>query len=246
MTERNQSRGVEDPPGTLRVLLAKNEISTRKALETSLGFAGFDVATADDGTEALRLALDVGFDIIVVDLTLPVKNGSMVCEELRASQSRVHTPVVMLSASDQLEDRLQAFGAGADDCVTEPFEVMELIARIRAIVRRTLAPPRALARQIYKFGHLRVDTANATVWREGKRLRLSMMEYELLQFLVRHPGEVLSRQRILEEVWDSGPDVGPRAVDMHVAWLRKKIWDAPPRFRWIRSVHGEGYLFVPD
>ena len=246
MTEPNRSKGVEDPPGTLRVLLAKNEISTRKSLETSLRFAGIDVATADDGEEALRLALDVGFDVIVVDLALPVKNGLMVCEELRASQSRVHTPVVMVSASDQLEDRLQAFGAGADDCLTEPFEVMELIARIRAIVRRTLAPPRALVRQIYKFGHLRVDTANAAVWREDERLRLSMMEYELLQFLVRHPGEVLSRQRILEEVWNSGPDVGSRAVDMHIADLRKKIWDSPPRFRWIRSVHGEGYLFVPD
>ena len=243
MTGPDRSR-VDPLPVALRVLLADNEIGARKALETSLRIAGFDVAAADDGEEALRLALNAGFDIIPVRLALPVKNGLMVCEELRASQ--VHTPVVMLSARDQVEDRLEAFAAGADDYLSRPFEVMELIARIRAVLRRTLAPPGSLFAQIHEFGELRVDITNAAVWRGDERLRLSMMEYALLQFLVRHPGEILSRQRILEEVWNSSPEVGARTVDMHVAWLRKKIGDDPRTPRWIRTVHGQGYRFEPE
>ena len=243
MAGSNRSTGVDDLPAGLRVLLADSEIITRTALETSLRIANFIVAAADDGEEALRLASNGGFDIIVVDLGLPVKNGLMVCGELRASQ--VHTPVVMLSARDQVADRLDAFAAGADDYLTKPFEVLELIARIRAIVRRTLASPGSLATQVYKFGDLRVNTWNAAVWRGDERLRLSMMEYALLQFLIRHPGEVISRQRILEEVWSSDTEVGLRAVDMHVLWLRKKIGDDPSGPRWIRTVHGKGYAFVP-
>ena len=244
MTRPNRSKGVDSLPRALRVLLADNEINSRNALETNLRIAGFEVAAVDDGEEALRLALHVELDIIVLRLALPIKNGLMVCEELRASQ--VYTPVVMLSARDEVEDRLKAFAAGTDDYLTKPFEVMELIARIRAVMRRTLAPPGSVFTQIYEFGDLRVDTTNAAVWRGDERVRLSMMEYALLQFLVRHPGEVIPRQRILAEVWNSGPDVGPRAVDMHVTWLRKKIGDPPRTPRWIRTVHGEGYLFASE
>ena len=243
MTGPNRSKGVDDLPAGLRVLLADNEIITRKALETSLRVAGFDVVAADDGEETLGLALTVGFDIIVVDLALPVRDGLTVCGELRTGQ--VHTPLVMLSARDQVQDRLDAFAVGADDYLTKPFEVLELIARIRAIMRRTLAPPGSLATQVYAFGNLRVDMTNAAVWRGDERLRLSMMEYALLQFLVRHPGEVFSRRRILEEVWNADATVGHRAVDMHVLWLRKKIGDDLPRPRWIRTVHRKGYAFVP-
>ena len=237
----NRSKGVENLPGAQRVLLADNEITADKALETGLRIAGFDVVATDDGEEALRLALHAGFDMIVLDLALPVKNGLLVCEELRTSQ--VHTPIVMLSNRDQVEDRLKAFASGADDYLATPFEVMELIARIRAVMRRFLAPPGLIVAHVQEFGELRVDTANAAVWRGDERLRLSMMEYALLRFFVRYPDEVLSRQRILEECFSSSSEVGPRAADMHVNWLRKKIGDDAQRPRWIHTVHGQGYRF---
>ena len=239
----NRSKGVEDFPGILRVLLADDEIGTDKALGADLRIAGFDVATADNGEEALRLVRNVGFDILVADLALPVKSGLLVCEELRASQAQ--TAVVMLSASAHVGDKLRAFAAGADDYLTKPFEVMELIARIRAVMRRILAPPGLLFSHVHKFGDLRVDTARAAVWRGDECLRLSMMEYALLQFFIRYPNEVLSRRRILEECFKSRPGIGTRTVDMHVVYLRRKIGDDPLRPRWIRTVYGQGYSFVP-
>ena len=244
MTLPGRSERVDEPSESLRVLVADNEITTREALEAGLRFAGIIVAAADDGEEALHLALNVRFDIIVVDRALPLKNGLMVCEELRANN--VQIPVVMLSADDQVEDKLRAFSAGADDYLTKPVDVMELVARIWAVMRRTLAPPRELAARVYEFGDLRVDTNNAAVWRGDERLRLSMMEYELLQFLVRHPGEVLPRQRILEEVWNLDSKIGSRTVDMHISWLRKKIGDDWSKPRWIHTIHGKGYSFAPE
>ena len=240
VTVPNRSKGVEGFPGAVRVLLADNEIGTDRALDTVLRIAGFDVVAANDGGEALRLALNAGFDILVVEQALPVKNGLLVCQELRASQ--VHTAVVMLSARDQV---MKAFAAGADDYLTRPFEVMELIARIRAIMRRVFAPPGLLFSQVQEFGNLRVDTASAAVWRGNELLRLSMMEYALLLFFVRHPNEVFSRRGILEECFKSSPEIGIRSVDRHVAWLRKKIGDDPHTPRWIRTVRGQGYSFVP-
>lgn len=224
--------------------MVEDEVGIRVGLEASLRIAGHQVAVAADGEEALRLALQGGFDVIVLDLILPLKDGLAVCEELRASD--VGTPVVMLTARTQMEDRLQGFAAGADDYVTKPFEVMELLARISAVMRRTLALPEGVASQVHKFGNLRVDTANAAVWRGEERLRLSMMEYALLQYLVRHPTEVLDRRRILDEVWGSDPGIGPRTVDVHVAWLRKKLGDNLDSPRWIRTVHGKGYAFEPE
>ena len=224
--------------------MVEDEVGIRVGLEASLRIAGHDVATAADGEEALCLALQGGFDVIVLDLILPLKDGLAVCEELRAND--VRTPVVMLTARTQVEDRLQGFAAGADDYVTKPFEVMELLARISAVMRRTLAMPEGSSSQIQEFGNLRLDMANVAVWRGKERLRLSMMEYALLQYLVRHPKEVLDRRRILEEVWGSDPEIGPRTVDVHVAWLRKKLGDEQDSPQWIRTVHGKGYAFEPD
>ena len=244
MTATHRSGGADEPPGSYRVLVVEDEVGIRVGLEASLRIAGHDVATAADGEEALCLALQGGFDVIVLDLILPLKDGLAVCEELRAND--VRTPVVMLTARTQVEDRLQGFAAGADDYVTKPFEVMELLARISAVMRRTLAMPEGSSSQIQEFGNLRLDMANVAVWRGKERLRLSMMEYALLQYLVRHPKEVLDRRRILEEVWGSDPEIGPRTVDVHVAWLRKKLGDDQDSPQWIRTVHGKGYAFEPE
>lgn len=227
-----------------RVLVVEDEIGIRVGLEASLRIAGCEVVTAADGELATSLASQGGFDVIVLDLMLPLKDGLAVCEELRAKD--VTTPIVMLTARTQVQDRLQGFAAGADDYVTKPFEVMELLARIRAVMRRTLSAHGAVAPQVFEFGDVRVDTASSAVWRGDERLRLSMMEYALLQYLVRHPAEVLDRRRILDEVWNSDPEVGPRTVDVHVAWLRKKLGDEKDGHWWIRTVRGKGYSFVPE
>lgn len=244
MTETSPIAGDQRSPLSFRILVVEDEIGLRVGLEASLRIAGCDVATATDGEAALRLVSQGEFDVIVLDLILPDKDGLDICQELRANN--VHTPVVMLSARGETEDRLQGFAVGADDYLTKPFEVMELLARIRAVMRRTLAPPGAPVAQAYEFGDVRVDTTNAAVWRGNERLRLSMMEYALLQFFVRHPNEVIPRRRILDEVWNSDPEIGPRTVDVHIASLRKKIGDDKPNSHWIRTVRGKGYSFVPE
>ena len=244
MTDRTQSPEPIGSASSYHVLVVEDEVGIRVGLEASLRIAGHEVATAADGEEALRLASEREFDVIVLDLILPLKDGLAVCEELRSNN--VATPIVMLTARTQVEDRLQGFAAGADDYVTKPFEVMELLARIGAVMRRTLSKPEGLTPQIHEFGDVRVDTTNAAVWRGEKRLRLSMLEYELLQYLVRHPSEVLDRRRIVDDVWGSDPEVGLRTVDVHIAWLRKKLGDDQGQPRWIRTVHGKGYAFNPD
>ena len=244
MTGENRRDQADWPLLPYRVLVVEDDVEMRVGLEASLRIAGCEVATAADGEAATSLASEGGVDVIVLDLILPLKDGLAVCEELRAQD--VTTPIVMLSARTQVADRLQGFAAGADDYLTKPFEVMELLARIRAVMRRTLPPPGATASQVFEFGDLRVDTASCAVWRGNERLRLSMMEYALLQYLVRHPAEVLGRRRILDEVWNSDPTVGPRIVDVHIAWLRKKIGDDNEGNQWIRTVHSRGYSFVPE
>ena len=243
MTGEDRSDLSDGQPAPYRVFVVEDDVEVRVAVEASLRIAGWEVATAADGEAATSLASEGGFDVIVLDSMLPLKDGLAVCEELRTK--KVTTPIVLLTAKAKVEDRLQGFAAGADDCLSKPFEVMELLARIRAVLRRTLRPSDALASRVIEFGDVRVDTASSAVWRGNERVRLSMMEYALLQFLVRHPSEVMDRRRILDEVWNSNPEVRPRIVDVHIKWLRKKIGDDKDGHRYIRTVHGKGYSFVP-
>lgn len=227
-----------------RVLLVEDEVGIRVGLEDSLRVAGYEVETADDGEEALQRASQGGFDVIVLDLILPVKDGIAVCEELRGKG--IDTPILMLTAKAQLEERLRGFAVGADDYLTKPFEVLELLARIRAVLRRSLPTTGEKTSQVHVFGDVRVDTKQATVWRANERLRLSMKEYELLHYFVTHPVETLGRHRLLNEVWKYQKETPTRTVDVHVGWLRRKIEEDPANPRWIRTVYGKGYEFVPD
>ena len=228
----------------IRVLVVDAEIGIRIGLEDSLRVAGFDVKTADDGEMALQVASSGPFDIILLDLLLPRKDGVAVCEGLRSKG--INTPVLMLSAKTQLEDKLRGFAAGADDFLTKPFEFLELLARIRAVLNRSRQSTDIGASQTHTFGNVRVNTTHGTVWRADERLVLSTKEYELLRYFVTHPAETLARDRILKEVWNSEPDGPMRTVDTHVGWLRKKIEDDPEHPRWIRTVYRRGYEFVPD
>lgn len=229
-----------------RLLVVEDEIGIRVPLADSLRVAGYDVDTVEDGESALQMAPDGGFDLILLDLLLPDKDGVAVCQELR--QNGVETPVLMLTVKGELEDRVRGFAAGADDYVAKPFEFVELLARIRAIVRRTQGSSSAEfgADQVYEFGGVRVDTKQAAVWHLNDRVSLSAMEYELLRYFVMHPGEILSRSRLLEHVWMAQPKAESRTVDVHVTGLRKKIEENPAHPRWIRTVRGKGYRFLPE
>ena len=227
-----------------RVLLVEDEIGLRVGLEDSLRIAGYEVETADDGEEALRRASLGGFDAILLDLILPLKDGLTVCQELRSNG--IDTPVLMLTAKSQLEDRLRGFAVGADDYLIKPVEVMEMLARIRAVLHRSSSSGGDGSRPVHEFGDLRVDSRHAAVWRADARLSLSEQEYKLLQYLVTHPNETLTRQHLLKELWDSHPGGLSRTVDVHVNWLRRKIEADPKNPRWIRTVYGKGYKFVPD
>ena len=228
------------------LLLVDDEVGIRVPLADSLRVAGFEVSIAEDGESALEIAPEGGFDLIVLDVILPGKDGVAVCQELR--QSGVNTPVLMLSVREGVEDRVRGFAAGADDYIAKSVEFVELIARIKAIVRRSQSstPVKTKIEQVHEFGDVRVDIPQAAVWRGNERVSLSTMEYELLRYFMLHAGEVLPRSRLLEEVWLGQAKAESRTVDVHVTSLRKKIEKNSAYPRWIRTVRGQGYKFLPE
>jgi DNA-binding response OmpR family regulator len=226
-----------------RVLVIEDEAGIRMGLETTLRVAGFEVETLEDGKTALQRASTGKFDVILLDLILPDKDGLAVCLEFR--EHGIDTPVVMVTARSELEDRLRGFAAGADDYLVKPFESLELLARIRAVLKRRLPAPGSSASHVEVTGGLRVDRKTATAWRDGNRVELSVAEYELLLFFMDHETEILSRECILREAWISKPGAWLRSVDVLVNSLRKKVEDDPKEPRRIQTVYGKGYVFMP-
>lgn len=231
-----------------RVLLVDDEIGIRLALADRLRVAGYEVETAEDGESALQLAADRGFDAILLDLILPKMDGVTVCEELR--RSGIDTPVLMLTVKSDLDDRVRGFVAGADDYMAKTTDIIEVLARLKAVLRRT-SPTTGHARTaadkaMHRFGEVRVDPTDNTVWRGNERIELSRKEYELLSYFLVHPSEVLARGRLLKEIWRFDSDTPSRTVDVHIAGLRKKLENDPAHPRWFRTVRGKGYEFVPE
>jgi len=224
--------------------LVEDEIGIRVPLADSLRVAGYDVATAEDGESALQVVPEGEFDLIVLDVLLPDMDGISVCQELR--ENGVETPVLMLTVKGSLEDRVRGFAAGADDYMGKPFEFVELLARIKAIVRRSRVSGPADPSSEHAFGDIRVDMARAVVLRGEERIELSAMEYELLRYFLKHPGEILPRSRILKDVWLAQPKSESRTIDVHITSLRRKIEKNPAHPRWIRTVRGRGYRFLPE
>ena len=231
-----------------RVLLVDDEIGIRLALADRLRVAGYEVETAEDGESALQLASDSSFDAILLDLILPKMDGVRVCEELRRNGN--DTPVLMLTVKSDLDDRVRGFVAGADDYMAKTTDIIELLARLQAVLRRTSPPtchtPVAEESEaVHSFGEVRVDVSDATVWRGEERVELSRKEYELLCYFLTHPLKALTRAHLLKEIWRFDSDTPSRTVDVHVMGLRKKLEDDPAHPRWIRTVRGKGYEFVP-
>jgi len=223
----------------MRILIIEDEAGLRLTLSDRLRSEGYEVDTASDGNSGYEKALAGGYDLILLDVMMPGKNGFDVCRDLR--QQSVSTPVLMLTARGQTIDKVLGLKIGADDYLTKPFETMELLARIEALLRRR--PAAGAEASFAEFGDIRVDFKSTEVRRRGELLQLSAKEFQLLRYFVEHPGETLSRDQLLHEVWGYESMPSTRTVDVHVAWLRQKVEADPKNPVMIVTVHGMGYKF---
>lgn len=224
-----------------RILLVEDEPGLVMTLTDRLRSEGFAVETAADGDAGLSRAAGEAFDLIILDVMLPRRNGFDLCRDLR--QQSVLTPIIMLTARGQVVDKVVGLKLGADDYLTKPFEMMELLARIEALLRRAPAAP-AAEPETYQFGPVRIDFRRAEVELDGEPVELSAREFQLLRYFVEHRGSTLSRDELLNEVWGYNAMPSTRTVDVHVAWLRQKLEPNPRHPRFILTVHGLGYKFV--
>src|SRR5438094_4330329 len=218
----------------MRILVVEDEIKMAGLVKRGLEREGYAVDVAATGGEALEAARQRPYDAIVLDAMIPAPDGFQVCRTLR-TEGR-WSPVLMLTARDAVEDRVAGLDAGADDYLTKPFAFTELFARLRAITRRDVVERPT----VLEIGDLRLDPATREVWRGESRVDLSAKEFALLEELMRHPGEVLSRSRILEHVWDFAYDGTSNVVDVYIRYLREKV-DRPFGRETIETVRGAGY-----
>jgi len=221
--------------------LIEDEEDLRMTLTDRLRSEGYEIDSAEDGELGLHSATESAYDLIILDIMLPKKNGFDVCRDLR--QAGLITPVLMLTARGQIVDKVIGLKLGADDYLTKPFEMIELLARIEAILRR--APNRPCGHNgVYHVGRLCVNVRGTEVTRDGKSVSLSAREFQLLRYFLEHRGTTLSRNEILKEVWGYSVKTFTRTVDVHVASLRQKLGDDPKEPRFIVTVTGLGYKFV--
>lgn len=218
----------------MRVLLVEDEAKIADFIRRGLSEYGHAVDVASDGDEALDWVHVAEFDIIILDVMLPVRDGIEVCRELRTRG--VQMPVIMLTARDAIEDRVRGLDSGADDYLVKPFAFSELLARLRALTRRQPA----LVDSFLRMGDLDLDTATRQASRQGRPIPLTSKEYTLLEYLMRHPHQVLTRTMIAEHVWNYDFDSATNVIDVHIRNLRRKIDDPYPR-KLIHTVRGAGY-----
>lgn len=223
----------------MRLLVVEDEPKTAAYLKKGLGENGFVIDLAHDGEQALCFTEAAKYDLIVLDIMLPKRNGWAVLDALRACGNE--TPVICLTARDAVEDRVKGLRGGADDYLTKPFAFSELLARVHTVLRRS--PQRAS--DVIRIGDLEIDLARQRATRAGRRLDLTQKEFSLLSLLARNSGIVLSRTAIAEQVWDMNFDCDTNVVDVHVRRLRSKVDDPFPR-KLIRTVRGVGYALEED
>jgi len=218
------------------ILLVEDEEGLRMTLSDRLRSEGYVVDFAADGDEGLSKATGLPFDLIILDIMLPHRSGLDVCRAIRGAG--LATPILLLSARDQTVDKVQGLKLGADDYVTKPFETLELMARIEALLRRV--PGRATP-SLLQWGPLRMDVRATEVTREGTPIPLSAREFQLLRHFMEHPGATLSRNELLQEVWGYEDGTFTRTVDVHIASLRQKLEKDPKRPEFILTVPAMGY-----
>jgi two-component system alkaline phosphatase synthesis response regulator PhoP len=226
--------------GRTRILIIEDEPAMVAGLRDNFEYEGYDVISAGDGVEGLERALADDPDLVVLDVMMPLMSGLDVCKQLKARRSSI--PIIMLTARGQEIDKVVGLELGADDYVTKPFSIRELIARVKAVLRRVSQPP--AAPEVYRFSDIEVNIRGNEVRRAGALVDLSTKEFALLAYFISHPAETLSRDRLLDEVWGYENYPSTRTVDTHILRLRQKLEPNPEEPRFILTVHGIGYKFV--
>jgi two-component system alkaline phosphatase synthesis response regulator PhoP len=224
-----------------KILIIEDEQDLIKGLKLNLSDEGFDVDWAVNGTEGLRKATEETHDLIILDIMLPEMNGLEVCRKLR--QKNIGIPVIMLTAKGEEIDKVVGLEIGADDYLTKPFSIRELIARIKARLRHAESERKSVPEQ-YSFGDIEIDFPRYKIKRKGKELDLTSLELDILKYFIAHSGEVVSRNDLLDKIWGYDNYPTTRTIDNHILKLRKKIEDDPSHPRYIISVYGSGYRFV--
>jgi two-component system alkaline phosphatase synthesis response regulator PhoP len=223
-----------------RILIVEDEPAMVAGLRDNFEYEGYEVISASDGVAGLERVFSDDPDLVVLDVMMPRMSGLEVCKQVKAKRPSI--PIIMLTARGQEIDKVVGLELGADDYVTKPFSIRELMARIKAVLRRVQAP--APVPDVYRFGDVEVNVRGTEVRRAGKTVELSTKEFALLAYFVSHPGETLSRDRLLDAVWGYENYPNTRTVDTHIVHLRHKLEPNPEEPRFIVTVHGSGYKFV--
>jgi two-component system alkaline phosphatase synthesis response regulator PhoP len=226
-----------------RILLIEDERTLSLLLRERLEREGYFVTTCTDGEQGLAQGIGGAFDLLVLDVKLPGRNGFDVCRELR--RHSINVPVLMLTARGDVKDRVKGLKLGADDYLAKPFEVAELLARMEALLRRANNSPPQLIDSVFCFGNVMVDLSKEEVLRNGLPVGLTAKEFGLLRYFIANPDERISRQALLEHVWGYKRILNTRTVDIHVAQLRQKLEANPKEPRHILTAFRSGYKFVP-
>jgi two-component system, OmpR family, alkaline phosphatase synthesis response regulator PhoP len=224
-----------------KILLIEDEPGLCLTLSDRLEKEGYHVEISNDGESGFNKAAGQPYDLIILDLMLPKKNGYDVCRDLR--QMGLVIPILMLTARHQTADKVQGLKTGADDYLTKPFEMAELIARVEALLRRATRSFTSTP-LIYQFGSIRIDFRKTEILRNSEPVTFSAKEFQLLRYFIDHRGETLTRETLLQEVWGYSSVPYTRTVDVHIAWLRQKLEDDPKQPQWILTIHGMGYKFA--
>jgi two-component system alkaline phosphatase synthesis response regulator PhoP len=222
-----------------KILIIEDEEAILMALEDNLTLEGYEIESAMDGEKGFSVAKESNFDLIILDIMLPRMDGFEVCRQLRQTGKTI--PILMLTAKSQEIDKVLGLELGADDYVTKPFSPRELLARVKALLRRSKQVQKGI--EVYAFGDVEVDFKRYEVKKGGQAIYLTALEFSLLHFLVQNLGQVVCRDTILDEVWGRDVYIQPRTVDKHIAELRKKIEDDPASPEHIIGVRGVGYKF---
>ncbi|HSE90175.1 MAG TPA: response regulator transcription factor [Candidatus Binatia bacterium] len=226
-----------------KILVVEDEPDIRKLVQYNLTQERFNVLEAEDGEQALKLLQRERPNLVILDLMLPGVSGMELCKLLKQRSETAKLPILMLTAKAGEADRIVGLEMGADDYLAKPFSPREMVARVRAILRRSEAKPATETAPAYEKGSLKIDFSTYEVFVRGKAVKLTLKEFELLRFLVQNPNRVLNRDQLLDRVWGGETFVTPRTVDVHIRRLRKAVEKDDRKPKWILTVRGVGYKF---